>query len=85
MERGEAGKGREREGQEALMPLVLWFFEVKTARGRWRQLRWMMTDEDAEQYAARNSVELRKLEHTREERNPSIDLAPSLSQRVPGK
>ena len=71
--------------QEALMPLIMWFFEEKTARGRWKRLSWRMTDEDAARHAAKNGAELRKVAHSREERNPTMALAPSLSQRAPGK
>ena len=67
------------------MPLVLWFFEEKTASGRWRRLRWMMTNEDAERYAAKNNVELRKLDNTREERLNLWGDGGSIVPRARGK
>jgi hypothetical protein len=49
-------------------PVVLWFFEEKNKRGRWKRLSWRMTDEDAQRHMERNGVELRKVENSREER-----------------
>jgi hypothetical protein len=49
-------------------PIVLWFWEKKDKRGRWRRLSWCMTDESAELYMQNHGIELRKIESTREER-----------------
>src|SRR5262245_51853297 len=44
------------------MPLVLWFFEEKDKRGRWKRLTWRMTDEDAQRYMGKHGAELGRME-----------------------
>lgn len=48
--------------------VVVWRWEEKHARGRWRRLSWMMNEERARQHAEHDGVEPRKVEGSHEER-----------------
>jgi hypothetical protein len=60
-----------------------WRIKDKRA-GRWRTLRWKMTDADAAQWAAREGVEIEKLPGTDEERQGYGIMPSGRVQRKPG-
>ena len=63
------------------MPLVLYSWRRKDPRtGRWRALRWKMTDADAAAWAKREGVEIEQIPGSREERTASGQFTPP----VPG-
>lgn len=51
------------------MPITLYSWRRKDPRtGRWRELRWKMTDEDAQAWAAKEGAELEKVLNSAETR-----------------
>ena len=53
------------------MGLTLYLWRIKDKRtGRWRTLRWRMTEADALDWASEEGVEIEQFENSAEEREP---------------
>jgi hypothetical protein len=63
--------------------ITVYSWEEKQPSGRWRRLRWAMTDEDAVAYAERHKADLRKIEGSAEKRTPLPGVMPSATQHKP--
>ena len=59
------------------MAITLYSWRLKEPRtGRWRLLRWKMTEDDARQWAAAEGAELERVEGSEEVRTPVEHIAP---------
>jgi len=53
------------------MTLTLYLWRIKDKRtGRWRTLRWRMTEADAQDWASKEGVEIQQVENSAEVREP---------------
>lgn len=52
--------------------LTLWQWQVRQENGRWRLLRWRMTETNAAAWAAREGKELRQVPASAQVRRPDV-------------
>lgn len=50
--------------------ITLWQWQVKEPSGRWRTLRWRMTEDQARDWSAREGREMRCVQNSAEVRDP---------------
>lgn len=80
------GCANENYRRDPFMSITVYGWRIRDKRtGRWRKLCWQMTEQDASKWAAKEGVEIEKIEGSSEVRHPILDGWGGSVPATPGK